>query len=120
MINNGALPVVSNIICNVILSSADTTTVALYLNEKDGVLIRNTLEEMGHPQPETPLKTYKYTPEVIVNISIVQRCSKVMGMSFYFLLNWENQILERLGFKGCGPHTSYSVEAIHGVMALNF
>ena len=42
MINNGALHVVSNIICKVISSSADTMTVALYLNEKYGVLIRNT------------------------------------------------------------------------------
>ena len=61
MMKNGTVHVVSTIICNVMSSALKAKIVALYLNEKYGVIIWNTLEEMGHPQPATPLHTENYT-----------------------------------------------------------
>ena len=89
--DNGAVHVVSTIIHNVMSSEADDEIAELYLNTKYRVGIRNLLEELFHPQTETPLQTYNYTSEGKVNITIAQICSNVMGTSFYFLLNWENQ-----------------------------
>ena len=44
MINNGDVHVVSTIIRNVMSYAAKANIVALYLNEKDGVIIWNRLE----------------------------------------------------------------------------
>ena len=51
MMNNVAVHVVSTIIRNVVSSEAKSNIASLYLNEKDYVIIQNTLEEMGHPHP---------------------------------------------------------------------
>ena len=50
MMNNVAVHKVYTTIRNVILSSTKAKISALYFNAKDGVVIRNTLKEMGHPQ----------------------------------------------------------------------
>ena len=88
---NGAVHVVSTTICNIISLSAEADIAAMNLNEKEGVVIFNTLEEMGHPKPETPPQTENSTEEGIVNITIFQRCSKAMDMLFYWLHDQENQ-----------------------------
>ena len=63
---------------------------ALYLNEKDGVIICNMLEEIDQPHPETTLQTDNYTLEGIVNITIFQRRFKSIDMHFYWLRNQGN------------------------------
>ena len=82
MMNNRAVYLVSNIIRSVISSAAEADILALYLNAKYGVIIRNMLKEMGRQEPETPLQTYNFTAEGIVNRNIVQRFSKAMDMCF--------------------------------------
>ena len=59
--NNGTVHVVSTIIHNVMSLSAKDDIAVLYLNTKDDVVIWNTLEYMGHSQPETPLWTENST-----------------------------------------------------------
>ena len=44
MMNNGVVHVVSTIICNVMSLVDETNIVALYLNAKYSVVIRNVLE----------------------------------------------------------------------------
>ena len=86
--DNGAVHVVSTIIHNVMSSEADDEIAELYLNTKYRVGIRNLLEELFHPQTETPQQTENYTVEGIVNRNIAQICSKVTNMKFYCLRNW--------------------------------
>ena len=50
MINNGVVNTVFTTICNVMSSAAESEIAALYLNERDIVIIWDTLEEMSHPQ----------------------------------------------------------------------
>ena len=82
---------VSTIICNVISSVSEADIGALYLNTKYGVIVRNTLEEIGHPQPTMPPQTEDSTAELIVNITIFQKRSKAMDMHFYWLRSQDNQ-----------------------------
>jgi hypothetical protein len=56
-VNNGAILTTSIIMRNVMSSSAGAECGALFNNTKDGVALRNTLAEMGHPQPPTHSST---------------------------------------------------------------
>jgi hypothetical protein len=53
-INNGAVLNISQIIKAVMSSAAEAELGALFINAKTAVSMRQTLEEMGHPQPRTP------------------------------------------------------------------
>ena len=55
MMNDNVINVVSTIICNEMSLASKAELVALYPNEKYGVVVWNTLEEMGHPHPEMNL-----------------------------------------------------------------
>jgi hypothetical protein len=53
--NNGAVLNISQIIRAVMLSAAEAELGALFINAKTTVSIRQTLIELGHPQPRTPM-----------------------------------------------------------------
>ena len=55
--NNGAVLNISQIIRAVMSSAAEAELGALFINAKTAVSMRHTLEEMGHPQPRTPIQT---------------------------------------------------------------
>ena len=44
------------IIRNIMSSAAETELGALFLNTKTALPMRKTLEELGHPQPRTPIQ----------------------------------------------------------------
>ena len=47
--------------------------------------MRITLEELGYPQPPTPLQTDNSTASGIVNDTVKQRRSKAIDMRFYWI-----------------------------------
>jgi hypothetical protein len=53
---NGAIITVCKTICNVVASAAEAETGGVYNNAQDAVIIRIALQELGHPQPPTPIK----------------------------------------------------------------
>ena len=55
--NNGAVLNISQIIRAVMSSAAEAELGALFINAKTAVSMRHTLEELGHPQPRTPIQT---------------------------------------------------------------
>ena len=57
----------------------------LFHNAKDGVTLRITLAELGHPQPATPIQTYNSNDTGIANRNVKQRKSKAMEMRFYWV-----------------------------------
>jgi hypothetical protein len=70
----------------VVLSSAtEAETGALFYNAKDAAPIRIALEEMGHPQPATPIQTDNACASGIVNNTVKPRRSKAMDMRFYWV-----------------------------------
>jgi hypothetical protein len=82
---NGAFHVVSNIMRNVLASATEAEVGALFHNAQDGAMFRTTLEEMGYPQPPTPIKTDNAAAEGIINDKVKQRRSKAIDMRFYWV-----------------------------------
>jgi hypothetical protein len=55
--NHGAILNISQIIQAVMSSTMEAELGALFINAKTAVSMRHTLEELGHPQPPTPMHT---------------------------------------------------------------
>ena len=62
--------------------AAEAEIGALYTNARKGVEEQNILEEMGHPQPPTPVQTDNSTAEGIINSRVQPKCTKAMDMRF--------------------------------------
>jgi hypothetical protein len=82
---NGPVLVLAKIIKNVIGSAAEAEVGALYIVAQEIVPMRMTLEELGHPQPATPLKTDNSTACGIMNGTVKQKRTKAMDMGYYWL-----------------------------------
>ena len=82
---NAPFHVVAKIL-NIITSSAmETEVAAAFHNAKDGLPFRATLEELGHPQPPTPLELDIETAIGFLNGTMKQRHSKAIDMRFYWV-----------------------------------
>ncbi len=53
--------------------------------------MRQILEEMGHPQPRTPIQMDNMTAEGVINKKIQPKCTKAMDMRFHWLRDREAQ-----------------------------
>ena len=79
---NGHIFVLAKIIQNVMASAAEAEIGALFMNAQQGVLIRNCLNDLGHPQPPTPLTTNNSTARGIIRGTMKQKMSSAMDMHF--------------------------------------
>jgi hypothetical protein len=84
---NGAINVLCKILKEVLSSASEAECAELFHNAKEAVPERITLEELGHPQPPTPLVTDNSTASGIANESVKQKRSKAMDMRFYWVRN---------------------------------
>ena len=84
-LNNGAILNISQIIKNVMASAAEAELGALFLNATTAVPIRQTLTEMGHPQPRTPIQTDNSTAYGLINNKIISRATKSIDKDFHWL-----------------------------------
>jgi hypothetical protein len=82
---NGPIHVTCKIMGNVLGSAAEAEIGAAYINAQESVPIRTTLEEMGHPQPPTPLQVDNTTAVGFANNTIKQKRSKAIDMRYYWL-----------------------------------
>eukprot|EP00957_Ditylum_brightwellii_P047489 3606670-Ditylum_brightwellii.AAC.1 len=82
---NGPIHSVCEVLRNVMSSTAEAEIGALYVNTRKGEELLLTLEEMGHPQPPTPVMTDISTACGIVNKTVKQRCTRAIGMQFYWV-----------------------------------
>ena len=89
--NNGAILTVATIIKAVMSSAAEAELGALFINAKEAVYLRRILEEMGHPQPRTPIQTDNTTTEGVINNKIQPKRTKAMDMRFHWLRDREAQ-----------------------------
>eukprot|EP00957_Ditylum_brightwellii_P087795 6685858-Ditylum_brightwellii.AAC.1 len=60
---------------------------ALFINAKKGEEMRVALEEMGHPNPPTPIMTDNSTACGIINNAVKQCRTRVIDMHFYWVRN---------------------------------
>jgi hypothetical protein len=68
------------------MSSATEAEIgAVFINATEGPVLCTTLEELGHPQPPTPLEIDKTTATGYINGKIKQKRTKAMDMHFYWV-----------------------------------
>jgi hypothetical protein len=60
-LTNGAILIISKVLKHVMSSAAEAEIGAVFINAKEGAVLRTTLEELGHPHPPTPMETYNTT-----------------------------------------------------------
>jgi hypothetical protein len=84
-LTNGAILIISTVLKHVMSSAAEADIGAVFINAKEGAVLRTTLEELGHPQPPTPLETDKTTATGYSNGTIKQKRTKAMDMHFYWI-----------------------------------
>ena len=89
--NNGAVLNIAHIIKHVMSSATEAELAGLYIMAREAVFIRIILEEMGHPQPATPIQTDNAMADKIVNGKITPKRTKAMDMRFHWLRDRECQ-----------------------------
>jgi hypothetical protein len=83
--NNGAVLNILQIIWAVMSSAAEAELGALFINAKTAISMRHTLEELGHPQPPTPMQTDDKTAHDLLTNKIMPKALKAMDMRFHWL-----------------------------------
>jgi hypothetical protein len=86
--SNGTILNVAEIMKPVMTSAAEAKLGALYINAKNAVKECIILEEMGQPQPPTPIQTDNSTADAIMNSHMQPKCTKAMDMYFHWLSDW--------------------------------
>jgi hypothetical protein len=84
-LTNGAVLIISKVLKHVMSSAAEAEIGAVFLNSKKGAVLRTTLQELGHPQPPTPMETDNTTAIGYSNVTIKQKRTKAMYMRFYWI-----------------------------------
>jgi hypothetical protein len=84
-LTNGAILIISTVLKHIISSAAEAEIGAVFLNAKEGTFLCTTLEELGHPQPPTPLETDNTTATGYSNGTIKQKRTRAMDMRFYWV-----------------------------------
>jgi hypothetical protein len=67
---NGAILIVSKVLKHVMSSAAESEIGAVFINAKEGAVLRTTLEELGHKQP--PPHQWKLTIPLPQGTAMVQ------------------------------------------------
>ena len=76
---------ITQVIKFVMTSGAEAELEALYITAQKLVPMRQTLIEMGWPQPPTPIQTDNTTAEGVVNKTIVTKKLKYMDLRLHWL-----------------------------------
>jgi hypothetical protein len=87
--NNGAIHVMCNIMRKVLASAVEAELDTLFHNGRKACPLRITLEELGHPQPPTPIATDNTTASSIANHTVKQKRS--INMRFYWIQDHRRQ-----------------------------
>jgi Reverse transcriptase (RNA-dependent DNA polymerase) len=87
----GAILATTSIMKPVLSSASEAEIGALFENCKRAEILRTTLEEMGWPQPATPVKTDNSTACGIADDNIKQQRSRSIDMRFYWVRDRKQQ-----------------------------
>jgi hypothetical protein len=86
--NNGAILTIEQIIKAVMSLAAKAEVEALYINCREAIHARHTLNFMGHPQTPTPMQMDNTTALGIVNNNVIKKL-KAMDMKYHWLRDRE-------------------------------
>ena len=76
---------VSKILKMITSSAMETEVAATFYNAKEALPFRATLEEMGHPQPPTPMEVDNETAIGFLRSTMKQKRSKSIDMRLYWV-----------------------------------
>jgi hypothetical protein len=93
---NGAFFTLCTILQFVVASAADAELGALFLNCKEGIIFRLTFEELGHPQPRTPVHCDNTTTVGIANNTVKRQRSRSMEMRYFWVGDKEAQDIYKI------------------------
>ena len=114
---NGAIHTLCAILKHVVASAAEAELGALFINAKEGKVLRLTLEEMGHTQPPTPIHTDNTTASGIANGTIKRQRSRAMDMRFFWIADQADQrhfkVIWRPGLENLGDYPTKHHSAAH-------
>ena len=82
---NGAVFTFCGILKCIVASAAKAELSALFPNCKEGKIIRLILQELGHPQPATPVHCDNKTAAGIANDTVIKQRSRSMEMRFFWV-----------------------------------
>jgi hypothetical protein len=82
---NGAILIISKVLKHVMSSAAEAEIGALFINAKEGPVLRTTLEELVHKQRPPPMQNDNTTATGYGNGTIKQKSTKAMDMRFYWI-----------------------------------
>ena len=84
---NGAIFNLCSILKFAAASAAEAELGFLFLNVKQGRILRLTFEEMGHPQPPTPINCDNLTTTGIMNGTVKRQRSRSMEMRYFYVVD---------------------------------
>ncbi len=82
---NGAFYTNTVILKFIVVSAAEAERGALFHNCQDGIIFQQTLSDMGHPQPKTPVHCDNATAVGISNNTIKQQQLRSMEMQYFWV-----------------------------------
>ena len=82
---NGPVLIISQIIKNIISSSAEAKLSGLFIYAKAMIPLRDTLIEMGWPQPPSPVQCDNSTATGVTNKTMVNKILKPIHMRLWWL-----------------------------------
>jgi hypothetical protein len=82
---NGNICIVCGILKFVASSAAEVELGALFVNGKEAKILRLILEEMGHPQPPTPIHCDNKTATGFANDTVKKHRSRSMEMRYFWV-----------------------------------
>jgi hypothetical protein len=84
-VTNGAILNPTGILKHIASSATEAEVGALFVNTKEGEIVRTTLSEMGFPQPATPVTTDNSTANGIMNDTIRRQRSRAIDMRYHWV-----------------------------------
>jgi hypothetical protein len=75
-LTDGAILIISKVLKHVMSSAAEAEIGAVFVNAKEGAVLRTTLEEVGHKHPPTPMETDNTTATGYINGTIKKSAQK--------------------------------------------
>ena len=89
--NNGAVLNIVTIMKSVMSSAAEAEIWALFLNSRQAIPARRTLQEMGHRQSPTPIQTDNTTALGFVTKNLNPKATKSTDMKYWWLRDRSDQ-----------------------------
>ena len=105
---NGAILIECKALRHVVSSAAEAETAGIFHNAQRAIPIRYILEQLGHPQPPTPIKTDNSTATGFIHNNIHQKKSKSWDMRYHWLRDRQTQQQFNIYWdKGTNNHADY-------------